>query len=51
MSGRHGQPSTGDGKNRSRPPIGRAEVKVQTSTGAWMWKAIAKLWGDQPKKK
>jgi hypothetical protein len=48
--GRHGVPSTGDGKNRSRPPIGRAEVRVQGSNGNWMWKAIASLWGDKKAK-
>lgn len=45
MAGKHGQPSTGDGKKRSRPKIGKAEVKVQRPSGSWDWKAIAKLWG------
>ena len=48
--GKHGQPSTGDGKKRSRPKIGKAEVRVQTSGGAWLWKQIAGLWGDDKSK-
>lgn len=47
--GKHGQPSTGDGTNRSRPKLGKAEVKVQSATGAWLWKQIAGLWGDNKK--
>ena len=48
---KHEAPITGDGKKRSRPPIGRAEVRVQSSGGAWLWKQIAGLWGDSKDKK
>jgi len=50
MPGQHSAPSTGDGKKKSRPPIGKAEVRVQGANGNWMWKQIAKLWGDSDKK-
>jgi hypothetical protein len=47
---KHEAPMTGDGKKRSRPPIGKAEVRVQGANGNWMWKAIASLWGDNKSK-
>jgi hypothetical protein len=46
MAGKHGQPSTGDGK-KSGKKIGKAQVRVQRKDGSWDWKAIAKLWGKK----
>jgi hypothetical protein len=51
LSGKHGQPSTGDGKTGSGKKIGKAEVKVQRPSGSWMAKATAALWGKGSKKK
>lgn len=37
------QPSTGNGRKRSRGPIQNAEMAVRTSNGAILGKATAKL--------
>jgi hypothetical protein len=49
MAGKHGQPSTGDGKKASGKKIGKAQVRVQRPGGSWDWKAIAQLWGKKKK--
>lgn len=49
--GKHGaddQPRAG--RKTKGKPIGKAEVKVQSSTGVWLWKQTAKLWGGGKKK-
>lgn len=48
---RHGQPSAGktpDGQRGAKPT--NAQAKVQTASGAWMWKAIAATFGGSKKK-
>jgi len=48
--GRHDQPSAGrtpEGKRGAKPK--QAQVRVQTSGGAWLWKQIAQIAGSKRK--
>lgn len=44
MAGRHGKPSTGDGRKSGAKPA-RLNCQVQTSTGTTLWKATTALFG------
>lgn len=52
MAGRHGAPSTGDGKKsnpRNKP--NKTQVTVKTSGGTTLWKATASLFSKKGKSK
>lgn len=44
MAGRHGQPSTGNGKSSGAKPQ-KSQMTVQTAGGTTLWKATAALFG------
>lgn len=49
MAGKHGTPSTGDGKTSKSKPQ-KPQISQKTSSGTILWKLTAKLWGSGKKK-
>lgn len=45
MAGKHGAPSTGDGRSSGKKPQ-KSQITQKSSSGVTLWKLTAKLWGS-----